>query len=380
MGKIRPENTSCSRRRFMKLALIHEWLNVYGGSERLLAEVLKLHPQAQLHALIHNQQNFIGTPLEGRAVKTSFLQKIPRVESLYRGLLPIMPFAIEHMDVRDFDVVLSISHAVAHGIKTSKNQIHVSYVCAPMRYAWHLQDEYLRLHHLDKPLVGAAARLTLGLLRHWDRESASRADHLLAISHWTKQKILQAWGRESRVIYPPVDVERFSPAKERDGFYLHVSRLVPYKMTAEIIRAFNQLKLPLLIVGDGPEIQHLQKIANDNVRLLGYQPDAVVTDLMNRAKAFIYMAVEDFGIAMVEAQAAGCPVIAYEKGGAAEIVRDGETGLLFQEQSSRSLSEAIYRFQKMKLDGKNAAENATRFSSQRFRDEFLAYMGAVLKG
>ena len=364
----------------MNLAIIHEWLNVYGGSERLLAETLNIYPQAQLHALIHNKQNLIGTPLENRKVKTSFMQKIPGVEHLYRGLLPLMPFAIESMDVRNYDVVLSISHAVAHGIKTHKNQIHISYICTPMRYAWHLQDDYLHLHHLDKPIIGAAARLTLSLLRRWDRESASRADHLLAISNWTAQKIKQAWGRESQVIYPPVDVNRFSPAKERDDFYLFVARLVPYKMTAEIIKAFNELKLPLIIVGDGHEMPHLQKIAKSNIKLLGYQPDSVVTDLMNRAKAFVYMAVEDFGIAMVEAQAAGCPVIAYAKGGAQEIVQDGETGLLFQEQAAGSMIEAVLHPQNKNINGKAAhcVENAARFSSERFRAEFSTYMDAVI--
>ncbi|MEK6750886.1 MAG: glycosyltransferase [Chloroflexota bacterium] len=363
----------------MKLAIVHEWLNIYGGSERLLVEALKLHPQAQLHALIHNKQNLIGTPLEGRSVKTSFLQKIPRVEHLYRGLLPIMPFAIESMDVREYDVVLSISHAVAHGIKTHQDQIHISYVCTPMRYAWHLQDDYLHLHHLDKPLIGAAARLTLSLLRHWDRVSAARADHLLAISQWTAQKIQQAWGREAQVIYPPVDVERFSPASERDDFYIHVSRLVPYKMTAEIVCAFNELNLPLLIVGDGPEMPRLQKLAKENVKLLGHQPDEVIADLLNRAKAFVYMAVEDFGIAMVEAQAAGCPVIAYGKGGAVEIVKDGETGLLFQEQSSRGLSGAVLQSEKKKINSRAASANAARFSSKRFREEFLSFMESVVK-
>ncbi|MBL8103221.1 MAG: glycosyltransferase [Anaerolineales bacterium] len=357
----------------MKLAIVHEWLNVYGGSERLLAEILGMYPHAQLHALIHNKKNLIGTPLEERNVKTSFLQNIPRVEHLYRGLLPIMPIAIENMHIHGYDVVLSISHAVAHGVKTHKDQIHISYVCTPMRYAWHLQNDYLHLHHLDKPILGSAARLTLNLLRHWDRASAPRADFLLAISNWTAQKIQQAWGRNSQVIYPPVDVGRFSPAKERDDFYIHVSRLVPYKMTSEIIRAFNELKLPLVIVGDGPEMPRLRKLAKSNIRLLGHQPDEVVTDLLNRAKAFVFMAVEDFGIAMAEAQAAGCPVIAYEKGGAAEIVKDEETGLFFQEQSSRSLIEAVLKFQAMKLNSKAAQENAARFSSKRFKVEFSTY-------
>ena len=361
----------------MKLAIVHEWLNIFGGSERLLAEILKIQPGAQVHALIHNKQNLRGTPLEGMQVKTSFLQHIPRVEHLYRGLLPLMPFAIERLNVRDFDLVLSISHAVAHGIKTHKDQTHISYVCTPMRYAWHLQDDYLHLHHLDKPLIGAAARLTLSLLRRWDRESALRADHLLAISNWTAQKIKQAWGRDSQVIHPPVGVERFSPANEREDFYIHVSRLVPYKMTSEIIKAFNELKLPLVIIGDGPEMPHLQKLARENIKLLGFQTDEVVANLLSRAKAFIYMATEDFGIAMVEAQAAGCPVIAYGKGGATEIVRDAETGLLFQEQSAHCLSEAVLRFQSIKLNSTAAYENAARFSTKRFGEEFYAYLAGI---
>lgn len=363
----------------MKIAIVHEWLNAYGGSERMLADILNLYPQAQVHALIHNKANLIGTPLEGRSVKTSFLQRIPRVERLYRGLLPIMPFAVERMDVSKYDVVLSISHAVAHGIKTHKDQIHISYVCTPMRYAWHLQDDYLHLHHLDKPILGSAARLTLSLLRRWDRFSAARADSLLAISQWTAGKIQQAWGRDARVIYPPVDVERFSPAKERDDFYMHVSRLVPYKRTAEIVKAFNALNLPLVVIGDGPEMRRLQTLAKENVKLLGHQPDDVVTDMLNHAKAFVYMATEDFGIAMVEAQAAGCPVIAYGKGGAAEIVRDGETGLLFYEQTAEGLVDAVRKFEGMEINSKAARRNAARFSGGRFEREFSAYFEGGMK-
>src|SRR3990172_1657749 len=363
----------------MNLAVIHEWLNSYSGSERLLAEILGMYPQAQLYALIHNKQNLVNSPLEGRKVKTSFMQYIPRVEHLYRGLLPLMPIAIESMSVRNYDLVLSISHAVAHGVKTTKDQIHISYVCSPMRYAWHQQDAYLRLHRLDRPIIGNIARLILGLLRRWDKGSASRANHLLANSDWTAQRIKQAWGRDSRVISPPVDVKRFDPAPQRDDFYLYVSRLVPYKMTAEIISAFNQLEYPLVVVGDGPEMPRLQRLAKDNIKLMGHQPDSVVTDLMNRAKAFVYMAVEDFGIAMVEAQAAGCPVIAYHKGGAAEIVQDGETGRLFQEQTAMSLSEAVLHFENVKYYGiaAHAKRNATRFSAERFRGEFSAYIKKI---
>ncbi len=202
---------------------------------------------------------------------------------------------------------------------------------------------------------------------------------MLSISHWTAEKVFQAWGRESQVIYPPVDVRRFTPSAEKDEYYLLVSRLVPYKMTAEIVAAFNELKLPLIVVGDGPEMPRVKRSAKDNVRLIGWQPDLVVAELMNHAKAFVYMATEDFGIAMVEAQAAGCPVIAYGTGGAAEIVQNGETGLLFQEQTSRGLIEAVLQFQSMKLNSEAASINAARFSSERFRSEFSAYLDSIMK-
>lgn len=354
----------------MKIAIVHEWLSTLGGSERILIEALKLYPQADVFALTHFPENFVETPLENIQVKTSFLQKIPNVKNLYRKLLPIMPLAIESLDVSRYDLVISLSHAVAHGVKTHKNQKHVSYISTPMRYAWHMQDDYLRLHQLNKPLVHSIAKFTLGILRRWDKHASKRTGVFIANSKWTALHIKEAWSRDSQVIYPPVDVKRFNPAKERDDFYLFVSRLVPYKMGIEIVKAFNQLKLPLIIVGDGAEYARLQKIAEENIQLLGYQTDEFVTDLMNRAKAFVYMATEDFGIAMAEAQAAGCPVIAYAKGGASEIVRDGESGLLFKEQSSASLVEAVKQFEQMKLSSGVACKNASRFSSERFREEF----------
>lgn len=363
----------------MKIAIVHEWLSTFGGSERILVEAMNLYPQADVFALTHFPKNFINTPLENVRVKTSFLQKIPNVENLYRKLLPIMPLAIESLNVKNYDVVISLSHAVAHGVKTHKNQKHISYISTPMRYAWHMQDDYLRLHNLNKPVIHSAALQTLSLLRRWDRFASSRTDSFIANSKWTASHIKEAWNRESHVIYPPVDVKRFNPAKERDNFYLLVSRLVPYKMSLEIVKAFNELKLPLIVIGDGAEMPSLVKIARDNIQLLGYQPDEVVTDFMNRAKAFVYMATEDFGIAMAEAQAAGCPVIAYTKGGASEIVRDGETGLLFKEQKSESLIEAVRQFEDMKLNSKAASDNAARFSSERFREEFSSYINNISK-
>ncbi len=363
----------------MKTAIVHEWLSSFGGAERLLVESLRLFPDAHVYALTHIPKNFKGTELERLTVRTTFLQKIPGIENLYRKLLPIMPLAIESLDLDHYDLVISLSHAVAHGVKTHAGQTHISYISTPMRYAWHMRDEYLQLHGLSKPPIRYAANWTLRLLRRWDVSASTRSDSLIANSKWTASHIRDAWRRESQVIYPCVDVNRFSPAETRDDFYLYVSRLVPYKLAGEVVQAFNKLGKPLTLVGDGPDLDLIRKSAHPNVKVMGYQPDTVVTDLMNRARAFIYMATEDFGIAMAEAQAAGCPVIAYGKGGAAEIVRNGETGLLFKEQTAEALSEAIIRFESMKLNNKAASENAARFSEERFRREFLSHIDSLQK-
>ena len=370
-----PKNLDAS-----SLAVVYDWMTVYGGSERLISAILEIYPQAKLHALLHHAPAFENTPLANLLVRTSFMQSLPAVHRYYRSLLPLMPFAIETMNANDHGVVLSVSHAVAHTIRTDMSQIHISYICTPMRYAWHLRDDYLRLHGLDRPLTSWLARFVLERIRRWDRKHAKHADHLLAISRWTAGRVEQAWGRQARVIYPPVDIERFQPRKQRDDFYLLVMRLVPYKMGLEIVKAFNQLKLPLIVVGAGPEFNHIAKAAGNTVRMLNHQPDPIVTDLMNRAKAFVYMAAEDFGIAMVEAQAAGCPVIAYRQGGAAEIVRNGETGLLYQEQTAESMMDAVSQFERRasSFESQSARQNAARFSRQRFREEFTAYMDPLM--
>jgi glycosyltransferase involved in cell wall biosynthesis len=363
----------------LNVAIVHEWLSTFGGTERLLVESLRLFPHADVFALTHFPENFKDTALEEIKTKTTFLQKIPGIERHYRKLLPLMPSAIESLDVSEYDLVLSLSHAVAHGVKTHDRQTHISYISTPMRYAWHMRDEYLNLHGLTNPLVRLAANGTLNLLRRWDVSASARSDSLIANSKWTGTHIHEAWRRASEVIYPPVDVNRFSPASERDEYYLLVSRLVPYKMGIEIVKAFNVLGMPLVIIGDGPDLPAIKRIAKNNIKLMGYQPDSVVTDFMNRAKAFVYMATEDFGIAMVEAQAAGCPVIAYGKGGAAEIVLDGKTGTLFSDQTEAGMVEAVLRFESMKLNSKAASNNAARFSAERFRREFSNYLDSRMK-
>lgn len=363
----------------MKVSIVHEWLSAFGGSERVLAQLLRLFPNADVFALTHFPANFQNTELDHLNVRTTFMQKIPHIERHYRKLLPLMPFAIESLNVSEYDLVISLSHAVAHGVKTHDSQTHISYISTPMRYAWHLRDDYLKLHGLNGPFVRLAANGTLSLLRHWDAFASARSDSFIANSKWTASHISEAWGRESQVIYPSVDVDRFIPSTKRGGFYLLVSRLVPYKMATEIVKAFNILGLPLVIVGGGPDLPKVRRISKDNISVMGYQTDSVVTELMNQAKAFVYMATEDFGIAMVEAQAAGCPVIAYYKGGASEIVQDRETGLLFEEQTAESLAEAVKKFENMNLNSKAAVDNAARFSSERFRREFSEHINKNIK-
>ena len=361
------------------LAVVHDWLSSYSGSERLLAEIMDLYPQAQLHALLYSRSAFENTPLAKYSVTTTLMQRLPGIHKHYRSYLPLMPLAIERLDLNRFPIVLSLSHAVAHGVRTQVGQTHVAYICTPMRYAWHLQEDYLNLHGLNGSFAGWLARSALGFIRTWDRKAAQRADHMLAISEWTAGRIKQVWGRKARVIYPPVDLTRFKPVNKRENFYLVVTRLVPYKRVATIVEAFNQLKLPLLVVGTGPEKANLAQLAGPNVTLLDNQPDEVVTDLMNRAKAFVYMAVEDFGMAMAEAQAAGCPVIAYRQGGAAEIVVDGETGLLFDTQSMAAMVQALEEFERRKnsFDARLIQKNAQRFARQRFRDEFSTFLNSL---
>lgn len=365
----------------LNVAVVHEWLSTFGGTERLLVESRKLFPNADIFALTHFRKNFQNTALADLTTKTTFLQNIPGIERHYRKLLPLMPFAVESLDVSTYNLVISLSHAVAHGVKTHSQQTHVSYISTPMRYAWHMRDEYLNLHGLTNPLVRLAANGTLNLLRQWDISASVRSDSLIANSKWTGTHIHEAWSRTSEVIYPPVDVDRFSPADEREEYYLLVSRLVPYKMGIEIVKAFNVLGMPLVIIGDGPDLPAIQRIAKNNIKLMGYQPDSVVTDFMNRAKAFVYMATEDFGIAMVEAQAAGCPVIAYGKGGATEIILNEETGLLFSDQTEAGMVEAVLRFESMNYKEMVVPStiNAVRFSAERFRREFSSHIEKNLK-
>lgn len=359
-----------------KIAIVFEWFQRFGGVERVVAEMRGAFPNANLFALVHDPSGMAGTPLEGVPVRTSFIQGLPRAREKYRSYLPLMPLAIEQLDLRPYDLVLSSSHTVAKGVLTRADQLHVSYTHTPVRYAWDLYLDYLSGSGLDRGAKGWLARLVLHYLRLWDVSAANRVDSYLANSRYVARRIEKLYRRPARVIYPPVDVARYRHRSPRGEFYVTASRFVPYKRLDLIVDAFTRMKRPLMVIGDGPDREKVKRAAGPSIKLLGYQPDAVIVDYLERARGFILAADEDFGIAPVEAQAAGCPVIAYGKGGALETVvgwpASGATGVFFDAQTPESLAAAVELFETHEagFDPEACRSNAERFGRERFREEF----------
>jgi glycosyltransferase involved in cell wall biosynthesis len=336
----------------LRYALVHEWLTpkATGGSELVVQDILQFI-DADLYALIDFESRNPKSYLYGRKIGHSFMQHFPGAESGVQKYLPFLPLAIEQIDLRAYDVILSSSHCVAKGVMTTADQLHLCYCHAPMRYAWDMTFEYLN-GRSGRGLPGLLTRYLLHRLRYWDSLSANRVDHFMANSQTTARRIWRAYRRRAEVIYPPVETDRFPFQSDKADFYLTVARLVGYKKIPLIVQAFNQLKLPLVVIGSGPELAMVQQLAGPNVQILGWQSDAVVAQYMAQARAFVYAAYEDFGIAPVEAQACGTPVIAYGSGGTLETVRDlrtwGDraTGMLFPEQSVQALVATIETFER----------------------------------
>lgn len=366
----------------MKVAVVCDWLVVYAGAERVVEQILNIFPDADLFALVdflpEGKRGFI----KNKKTHTSFLQKLPAARKHYRSYLPLMPLAIEQLDVNDYDLVISSSHCVAKGILTGPDQIHISYVHSPIRYAWDLTHQYLRESSLDHGAKGALAKLILHYMRIWDTRTANGVDHFIANSRFIARRIKKVYGREADVIYPPVDVTAFTCCEDKQDYYLTASRLVPYKKVKLIVEAFNEMpERHLIVIGDGPDFEKTKAIAGSNITMLGYQPFEVLRDKMQHAKAFVFAAEEDFGITPVEAQACGTPVIAYGKGGALETIKDGETGCFFPEQTKESIIEAVKNFDAQQAITPAACrENAERFSIMRFREQLKDYIEMSLGG
>jgi len=365
-----------------RIAIVHEWLDSYAGSERVLEQLLEIFPQADLYAVCDFVPDSNRAFLHGKKPKTSFIQTLPLARNKFRAYLPLMPLAMEQLDLSGYDVILSSSHAVAKGVLTGPDQLHISYVHSPMRYAWDLQHQYLHESGLDHGLKGWLTRWVLHKMRLWDYRTAAGVDYFVANSQFIARRVRKVYGRSADVIYPPVDVAAFEYCDTKQNYYLTASRLVPYKRVDLVVQAFSQMPdKKLVVIGDGPEMPKLRSLATPNIQLLGYQPFLELKHHMQQAKAFVFAAEEDFSITPVEAQACGTPVIAFGKGGSLETVIDTTvsataTGLWFEKQTPASIVEAVQKFESLAtpIAPDSCRSHAETFSTNRFRDEISRYV------
>ncbi len=339
--------------------------------------MLHLYPDARLFAVIDFMPEHLKQHILHKEVTTTFIQKLPFARKHYRNYLALMPLAIEQLDLSGFDLVLSSSHAVAKGILTHANQVHICYCHSPIRYAWDLYHQYLQESGLAKGLKGFIAKSMLHYIRMWDYTTANRVDHFVANSAYIARRIKKVYQRDAEVIYPPVAVESFQVEPVKENFYLTASRMVPYKKVDLIVEAFaGQPDKKLVVIGEGPDFNKIKAKATKNVTLLGYQRFDVLRQHLQKAKAFIFAAEEDFGIVPVEAQACGTPVIAFGRGGACETVIHGKTGILFKNQTVAALTDALEQFeaQAARFDPYAIRENAERFSINVFKENITTYI------
>ena len=358
-----------------KTAIVHEWLTDWGGSESVTAELLGLQLDRKLYALFDflSEQNRSRLGID--TVQTTFLQNLPGMHERFWYWLWLMPLAIESLDLREHELILSSSHAFAKGVLTHSDQLHISYVHSPMRYAWDMHHEYLHDYALDRGLKGLLARRMFSRLRQWDRQTANNVDLFIANSTYVARRIWRTYRRSALIVHPPVDVARIPVVENKENFYLTVSRLVSYKRVDLIVEAFSATpERKLVVVGDGPELKRLKQMASPNIELLGHRPDHEVQSLLGRAQAFVFAAREDFGITPVEAQAAGTPVIAFGAGGALETIipaaqGNAGTGVFYTEQTPQSLIAGLEQFESIRdqITAAHCRAQAERFSRQVFR-------------
>lgn len=361
----------------MRTAFVADWLVTFAGAERVNKAIYELYP-SDVFCLIYNTETLkkIGIPPE--RTTQSFIAKLPFAQKNYRNYLALFPLAIEQFDLSGYDLIISSSHAVAKGVITRHYQLHISYCHTPIRYAWDLYHQYLREAKLEKGIKALIAKLIIHYIRLWDISTVNRVDYFIANSKYTARRIKKIYGKDAIVIYPPVDIENFTLYEKKENFYLVASRMVPYKMIPLVVETFSKLDRKLVVIGEGPDLNKVKQLAKGkkNIEILGYQPFEVLKDYMQKAKAFIFPAEEDFGIMPVEAMACGTPVIAYGKGGVTETVIDRKTGIFFYEQTTTSLMKAIEEFEKIedKFDYKSIRKNAEQFSEQNFKTKFKEFV------
>lgn len=358
-----------------KVALVHDWLVGLGGGEKVLDEMLALFPHADLHALVCHMPGEPPRRYRGRPVRTSYIQRLPGGISHYRHWLPLFPHAIRSLDLSAYDLIISLSSCVAKGVRVRPHQRHVSYCFTPVRYAWDLREQYLDAAGFRGVARWGATRL-LERLRRWDAGANDGVHRFVTLSHHIVDRIRRCYGRESTLVYPPVDLARFTPGEGPRHGFVTASRLVPYKLVPMIVRAFAAMPdCPLTVIGDGPDLAACRRAAqgHPHIRVLGQQSDDVLREALRGAEGFVFAALEDFGIAPVEAQACGTPVIAYGVGGAAETVVDGATGRFFHRQDEAAVREAVAAFRAGAPPSPAACRaNAARFSSAAFRAGMMA--------
>lgn len=369
----------------MKIAIVHDWLVTYAGAERVLEEMIECYPNSDLFALVDFLPQSKRKFIKNKTVKTSFIQKLPFAKTKYRIYLPLMPFAIEQFDLSDYDLVISSCHAVSKGIITGPNTLHICMCYSPMRYAWDLQHQYLKESNLLFGIKGILAKYILHKIRIWDLRTSNGVDEFIAISNFIKKRISKIYRRNSTVIYPPVDTTSF---KELDlpkkDYYVTCSRMVPYKKIDLIVETFtkNFPDKELIVIGEGPEYKKIKKLAGSNIKLVGHSCFEDLNIYLSTAKAFIFAAEEDFGISPIEAQSSGAPVIAFGKGAALETIvnldnnNNHPSGILFYEQTTSSLTEAVKSFESNieKFNSKDCQKNAKRFSKELFRKNFRNFV------
>lgn len=369
-----------------RVAVVHDWLVTAGGAERVLENILDCFPKADIYCIVDFLPKHQRRFLSNKKVTTSFIQRLPFAKSKYRSYLPLMPLAVEQFNLSDYDLVISSSHAVAKGVLTGPDQLHICLCYSPMRYAWDLQFQYLSQANLQKGLKSLFVRIILHKLRIWDLRTSVNVDYFIAISRFIQRRIRKAYNRHSHVIYPPVATDEILMIGKKKDSYLTVSRMVPYKNVPLIVEAFSKMpEKKLIVIGDGPDFEKCKKIATSNIMLTGWKDRDYVISKMQEAKAFVFAAEEDFGITPIEAQACGTPVIAYGKGGSVETIAGGDTnnatGVFFYEQSVTSIVEAVYKFEELdiKIDPEHCRLNASRFSANIFQENFNSHVNKLWK-
>lgn len=354
----------------MKTALVHDWLVSLAGGEKVLELILKAFP-SPIYTLLQDPKNLQASFFSDKTIFSSFIQSLPFAKKHYQKYLPLFPFAIEQFDLSEYELILSSSHCVAKGVLTHVDQMHICYCHTPMRYAWDLYFDYINHTNLSKGFKARLAQFFLHYLRMWDLSSSSRVDAFIANSHFVKRRIKKLYGKEALVIYPPVDTKFFLPNYKKEEFYLTASRLVPYKKVDLIVEAFNSMPdKKLVVIGEGQGLNKIKKMAKPNIEILGYQSSDILKKYLQKAKAFVFAAIEDFGILPIEAQACATPVIAYNKGGIKETIINKKTGVFFEEQNVLSIIQAIKEFEKIEFDLQVIHEHAQKFSKENFSKEF----------